>query len=103
MAKQKFYVVWEGVTPGVYTSWTDCQLQIKGYEAAKYKSFDTREEAERALTMSPYAYIGKNAKAKSGGPKPSSDTLYPQRNRIHDRPAFKHHRRVYPAYRNVDR
>ena len=75
MAKQKFYVVWEGVTPGVYTSWTDCQLQIKGYEAAKYKSFDTREEAERALTMSPYAYIGKNAKAKSGGPKPSSDTL----------------------------
>ena len=50
MAKQKFYVVWEGVTPGVYTSWTDCQLQIKGYEGAKYKSFDTREEAERALS-----------------------------------------------------
>ena len=72
MAKQKFYVVWEGVTPGIYTSWTDCQLQIKGYEAAKYKSFDTREEAERALTMSPYAYIGKNAKSKSGGSKPSS-------------------------------
>ena len=55
MAKQKFYVVWEGVTPGVYTSWTDCQLQIKGYEGAKYKSFDTREEAERALATSPYA------------------------------------------------
>ena len=52
MAKQKFYVVWEGVTPGVYTSWTDCQLQIKGYEGAKYKSFDTREEAERALATS---------------------------------------------------
>ena len=64
MAKQKFYVVWEGVTPGGYTSWTDCQLQIKGYEGAKYKSFDTREEAERALATSPYAYIGKNAKKK---------------------------------------
>ena len=75
MAKQKFYVVWEGVIPGIYTSWTDCQLQIKGYEAAKYKSFDTREEAERALTMSPYAYIGKNAKSKAGGSKPSSDAL----------------------------
>lgn len=62
MAKQKFYVVWEGVTPGVYTSWTECQLQIKGYEGAKFKSFDTREEAERALTSSPYTYIGKNAK-----------------------------------------
>ena len=41
MAKQKFYVVWEGVTPGIYSSWTDCQLQIKGYEGAKYKSFDS--------------------------------------------------------------
>ena len=73
MAKQKFYVVWEGVTPGVYTSWTDCQLQIKGYEGAKYKSFDTREEAERALATPPYAYIGKNAKKKSE--KVSSETL----------------------------
>ena len=73
MAKQKFYVVWEGVTPGVYTSWTDCQLQIKGYEGAKYKSFDTREEAERALATSPYAYNGKNAKKKSE--KVSSETL----------------------------
>ena len=73
MAKQKFYVVWEGVTPGVYTSWTDCQLQIKGYEGAKYKSFDTREEAERALATSPYAYIGNNAKKKSE--KVSSETL----------------------------
>ena len=66
MAKQKFYVVWEGVTPGIYTSWTDCQLQIKGYEAAKYKSFDTREEAERALTMSPYAYMSCTTAAVSG-------------------------------------
>ena len=73
MAKQKFYVVWEGVIPGIYTSWTDCQLQIKGYEGAKYKSFDTREEAERALATSPYAYIGKNAKKKSE--KVSSETL----------------------------
>ena len=75
MAKQKFYVVWEGVTPGVYTSWTDCQLQIKGYEGAKYKSFDTREEAERALSASPYAYIGKNAKKKNE--KISSELLPP--------------------------
>ncbi len=74
MAKQKFYVVWEGVTPGIYSSWTDCQLQIKGYEGAKYKSFDSREEAERALASSPYAYIGKNATNKKGN-KPTSHTL----------------------------
>ena len=39
--KQKFYVVWKGVNPGIYTSWTDCQLQIKGYDGALYKSFET--------------------------------------------------------------
>ena len=71
--KKEKWLVWEGVTPGVYTSWTDCQLQIKGYEGAKYKSFDTREEAERALATSPYAYIGKNSKKKSE--KVSSETL----------------------------
>ena len=75
MAKQKFYVVWEGVTPGIYTSWTDCQLQIKGYKAAKYKSFDTREEAERAFAMPPYAHIGQKAKAQSGASKPATDAL----------------------------
>ena len=76
MAKQKYYVVWDGVTPGIYTSWTECQLQVKGYDSAKYKSFDNREEAERAFASSPYAYIGKNAKKKtvdaacSGNPGP---------------------------------
>lgn len=66
MAKQKYYVVWEGVTPGIYSSWTDCQLQTKGYEGAKYKSFESKEEAQRAFASSPYAYIGKNApKAKA--------------------------------------
>lgn len=69
MAKQKYYVVWEGVNPGIYTSWTDCQLQTKGFDGAKYKSFDTLEEAERALASSPYAYIGK--KAKEAGPQRS--------------------------------
>ena len=44
--KQKYYVVWKGVSPGVYTSWTDCQLQVKGFDGALYKSFDTKEEAE---------------------------------------------------------
>ena len=56
--KQKYYVVWKGVSPGVYHSWTDCQLQIKGYEGALYKSFDTREEAEQAFASSAFHYVG---------------------------------------------
>ena len=54
MGKKKFYVVWHGVSPGIYTSWTDCKLQINGFEGAIYKSFDTQEEAERAYNTSPY-------------------------------------------------
>lgn len=73
--KQKFYVVWEGVTPGIYSSWTDCQLQIKGYEGAKYKSFATHEEAEQAFSLSPYAYIGKNAQKANDKKKISSHSL----------------------------
>lgn len=63
--KQKYYVVWKGVSPGIYTSWTDCQLQTKGYEGAQYKSFETQEEAEQAFASSPYAYIGNQKPAAS--------------------------------------
>ncbi len=74
MGKRKFYVVWEGVNPGIYTSWTDCQLQTKGYQGAKYRSFDTREEAERAFASSPYHYLGGAAK-KVKERKASPDAL----------------------------
>ena len=63
--KQKYYVVWKGVSPGIYTSWTDCQLQTKGYEGAQYKSFETQEEAEQAFASSPYTYIGNQKPAAS--------------------------------------
>lgn len=65
MAKKKYYVVWEGVNPGIYTSWEECLLQTKGYESAKYKSFNSKEEAEQAYCSSPYKYIGKQAKTVS--------------------------------------
>ena len=58
--KQKYYVVWKGVNPGIYTSWTDCQLQIKGYDGALYKSFETQEEAEHAFASPAHHYIGNN-------------------------------------------
>ena len=67
--KQKYYVVWKGVSPGIYTSWTDCQLQTKGYDGAQYKSFETMEEAERAFASSPFQYIGSNAPQKEVTPK----------------------------------
>ena len=68
MKKEKYYVVWAGVSPGIYTSWTDCQLQTKGYEGAKYKSFESREEAEKAFASSPYAYIASRQEIFHFGP-----------------------------------
>jgi len=50
--KKKYYVVWEGVTPGIYEDWTSCQLQISGFPGAKYKSFKTKAEAEEAYSGS---------------------------------------------------
>lgn len=55
--KQKYYVVWAGGSPGIYTSWTDCQLQVKGQAGALYKSFDTLPEAQQAFASSPSDYI----------------------------------------------
>ncbi len=76
MKKEKYYVVWAGLSPGIYDTWIACQLQTKGYEGAKYKSFDTREEAEKAFASSPYAYIGKNS-ASNVKKKSNADTLLP--------------------------
>ena len=63
-SKKKYYVVWVGNSPGVFDSWTECQLQIKGYPGAKYKSFKTRAEAEAAFSDDLKSHIGNNAKPK---------------------------------------
>lgn len=48
MAKKKFYVVWNGLEPGIYDTWLKCQQQVKGVKDACYKAFDTEEEAMHA-------------------------------------------------------
>ena len=53
-------MVWDGVQPGVYDSWTDCSLQINGYKGAQYKAFDTLEEANEAYNSHPSLYITKS-------------------------------------------
>ena len=41
MAKKRYYVVWNGLVPGVYHTWDECQAQINGVKQALYKSFAT--------------------------------------------------------------
>ena len=56
MAKQKYYVVWHGKTPGIYTSWESCRVQVEGVEGSKYKAFKTMEEAQTAYDNGYEAY-----------------------------------------------
>ncbi|MFW6114423.1 MAG: viroplasmin family protein [bacterium] len=47
---QKFYVVWKGARPGIYTTWPECQSAINGASNAKYKFFCNNKVANRVTT-----------------------------------------------------
>lgn len=57
--KKSFYVVWQGLNPGIYNSWEECLLQVKGVQGAKYKGYESREEAEIAFSEGPPAVVPK--------------------------------------------
>ncbi|WP_179333848.1 ribonuclease H1 domain-containing protein [Winogradskyella costae] len=64
--KKKYYTVWQGHKKGVFNTWNACKAQIKDYQGAQYKSFATRNEAEKALEGNYFDYIGKNKTFSSG-------------------------------------
>lgn len=47
--KRKFYVVWKGLSPGIYDSWQECEAQVQGFAGARYKSFNSIEAATEAF------------------------------------------------------
>lgn len=63
--KQKFYVVWVGNKPGIYNNWKDCKDSVSQYNGAKYKSFETKQEAEKAFLEGYENYYGKKEKGKA--------------------------------------
>lgn len=65
MAKNKHYVVWNGVNPGIYDNWAECKIQVDGQEGAKYKAFDTREEAAEAFEKGYIHYLKKASSPKA--------------------------------------
>ncbi|WP_422658396.1 ribonuclease H [Paenibacillus sp. EC2-1] len=66
MAKQKYYVVWVGNQPGIYTNWGDCQLQVNQYNGAKFKAFESKAEAEKAYAQGWKSYWGQQSQNKAG-------------------------------------
>ena len=59
MPNHKYYVVWKGRKPGIFTSWAEAEKQIKGFAGAQYKSFGSRPEAESAFRSEYEAFKGK--------------------------------------------
>ncbi|MDO5394474.1 MAG: ribonuclease H family protein [Bacteroidales bacterium] len=53
MAVGKYYVVWEGRAPGIYSSWEECQEQVEGYPDARYRSFPDLVTATEAFRGDP--------------------------------------------------
>src|SRR5699024_2093642 len=45
----KYYAVRKGKTPGIYTNWDDCKIQVHGFKGAIYKSFKNLKDAENFL------------------------------------------------------
>jgi ribonuclease HI len=73
MPKQKYYVVWKGRKTGIFTSWAECEAQVKGYVDAEFKAFGTLKEAETAYKSSYKAYKGRSSslgKWKNASVKP---------------------------------
>ena len=75
--KPKYYVVWQGVEPGIYETWEECLLQTKGFAGAKYKSFESMQEAEEAFASSPYDYVKPKAE-KATSSRKKDDPMPPE-------------------------
>ena len=65
--KQKYYVVWQGKQPGIYTDREACREQVQSVQGAQYKAFDTQTEAEQAIKL-PYSSVVKPTTERGGGP-----------------------------------
>ncbi len=60
LKKKKYYVVWEGNKPGVYTNWNECLAQLKGFSSPVFKTFYRYDVAEKAFKEGPEKYINEN-------------------------------------------
>jgi ribonuclease HI len=69
-----FYAVAKGRNPGVYTSWPECKQQVHKYLFAKYRKFDTEQEALDFVSQ----YSGKHNDATSSASSASSSSSSPK-------------------------
>ena len=64
--KNKYYVVLEGRTKGIFKTWEECKAAVEHYNGAVYKSFESLLEAQQVWND------GKLPPAQPKAPKPST-------------------------------
>lgn len=65
MAKKKYYVVWNGRQPGIYSTWTECEKQVKGFSGATFQSFTSETDAKAAYDNPPSTFSVEQTKQKN--------------------------------------
>jgi len=53
MGKKNFYAVASGRTPGLYSSWAECQAQVDNFKGCVFKGFSSETEAREYLDAHP--------------------------------------------------
>lgn len=51
----KVYAVRKGRQQGIFSTWKECETQVKGFPHAEYKSFSNQEDAEKYLKGEDFA------------------------------------------------
>lgn len=80
MGKKNVYAVVKGRSPGLYTSWSQCLLQVKGYPQNHYKGFESEQEALEFLKANGIHARGLEPEAESV-PEPAAMTAAAPRKR----------------------
>jgi len=63
---KKYYVVWAGRKTGVFTDWATAQLQVDKFPGAKFKSFASQAEADRAFQSGRPAPVAARSAKRAG-------------------------------------
>lgn len=61
----KYYAVKVGRKPGIYTTWSECAMQVNKFSGAIYQSFQNKKEAEKFLGLEDSACSVKKSMKKN--------------------------------------
>lgn len=69
MGKKKFYyAVQKGHNQGVYNTWNECKEMVDGFKNAKFRKFETQEEAQAFASGSSYSSSSSSSAARYAPP-----------------------------------